>query len=154
MKFIFRFFVVLFALSLIVWGCEKNPVDDDHDHNDAHAEAVGLVITQSGTEIVRYESGVVTGQITVKAGEETPLLSVKFIDEHDGDLFTPEEDHYSFDWMIADESIAELEQYDENGKWRFHIHGKTAGNTTIEIKIMHDDHADFVSLPIPIEVTQ
>lgn len=154
MKLISRLFMVLFALSIIVLGCEKNPVDDDHDHDHDHAEAVGLVITQSGAEIVRYENGTVTGEITVKAGEETPLLSVKFIDEHDGDLFTPEEDHYSLGWTIADEAIAELEQHDEDGKWKFHIHGKSAGNTTIEIKIMHEDHADFVSLPIPIQVTQ
>ncbi len=142
----------LFALSLIVLVCNKNPVD--HDHDDNHAEAVGLVITQSGAEIVRYENGVVTGKITVKAGEETPLLSVQFINEHDGDLFTPDGDHHTLGWTMADELIAELEQHNEDGKWKFHIHGKTTGNTTIEIKIMHEDHADFVSLPIPVEVTQ
>ena len=149
MKSILKLSLALLALVLVFAGCDGNPVkSDEHDH----AEAVGLVITQSGAEIARYEQGAVTGKITVKANEETPLLSVKFIDEHDGDLFVPEEDHYSLAWTIADLSIAEVEQHAEDGKWKFHIKGKAAGTTTIEIKILHDDHADFVSLPITIEV--
>jgi len=56
-------------------------------------------------------------------------------------------------WSVTDGSIAEVEQHSEDGKWNFHIKGKKLGTTAIEIKIMHGDHADFVSKPIPIEVT-
>jgi hypothetical protein len=149
---VLKVLVVALSLSIIIFGCDKdNPVDEDN-HGE-HAEAVGLVISQSGAEIVRYENGTVTGKISVAAGEETPLLSVKFIDEHDSELFTPEGEHHSLGWTIADESIAEVEKHEEDGEWMFHIKGKITGNTTIEIKIMHEDHADFVSAPIPIEVT-
>lgn len=147
----FKILFVVLTISIMMFGCDKdNPVDED-DHAE-HAEAVGLVISQSGAEIARYENGAVTGKISVAAGEETPLLSVKFIDDHDGELFTPEGEHYSMAWTIADESVAEVERHDEDGEWKFHIKGKATGNTTIEIKIMHENHADFVSLPIPIEV--
>ncbi len=147
-------FIGLSIVSIIFFaGCQNdNPVsNDEHDHD--HAEAAGLVITQSGAEIVRYENGEVTGKITVRAGEETPSLSVKFIDEHDGDLFTPDPDHHSLVCEVNDESIAIYEKQ-EGSDWSFIIHGVAQGNTQIEIKIFHEDHADFVSLPIPIEVTQ
>jgi hypothetical protein len=143
-------FILLAAAFLLVSGCEtKNPVTDE----EGHEEAVGLVITSSGLELVRYENGVVTGSVSVQAGQETPLLTVQFIDEHDGALFQPDEEGHTLGVDIEHADIAEMEQHAEDGLWRFHIIGKTAGTTSMEVKIIHEDHADFVSLPIPIQVT-
>ncbi|MFZ5518202.1 MAG: hypothetical protein ACOY90_16320 [Candidatus Zhuqueibacterota bacterium] len=152
MKVSLKFLVIALALSALIFGCDKdNPVDDD-THSE-HAEAVGLVITQDSSEIVRYESGTVTGKITVKVGAETPLLFVQFIDEHDGDLFTPDIEHHSLAFTVANVAIAEVIQNAKDGLGKFYIQGKSAGSTTIEIKILHEDHADFVSAHIPVEVT-
>lgn len=150
MKEFIRLSTIILFLFILVTGCDDNPTEnEEHDH----FEAVGLVITDSGNEIVRNENGQVTGKITVKNGEETALLRIKFIDEHDGDLVTPTEDEYTLGYTIDDETVAEFEQHSEDGKWNFHIHGKKIGSTTIEIKILHEGHSDFVSLPITIEVT-
>lgn len=154
MKHLFKVSWVLLAL-IFVTSCSKdsNPVaDDDHSDHD-HAEAVGCVISSSGLELARYEEGTVTGQITVKVGEDTPLLSIRFIAE-DGDLFQPEEDHYVLDWEFSEADIAELEQQDEDERWLFHIHGESEGATNVTFKINHDDHADFVAQPIPVVVTE
>ena len=144
----------IFALALFIASCgdDDNPVDPDH--HDEHAEAIGLIVRDSGAEIIRVESGAVTGEIEVGHGKETALLSVRFIAE-DGDLFTPDEDDdYSLGWEIADESIAEVEQHDEDGAWAFHIIGLEEGETTIRLKINHGDHADFVSPEIEIHVSE
>ena len=144
----------IFALALFVASCgdDDNPVDPD-DHDD-HADAVGLIIRDSGKEIVRYENGEVTGEIEVGHGKETALLSVRFIEE-DGDIGTPdEEDGYSLGWEIADESIAEVDQHAEDGAWNFHIVGLEEGETTIRIEINHRDHLDFKSAPIEIHVSE
>ncbi|MXW80025.1 MAG: hypothetical protein F4Z57_13775 [Gemmatimonadetes bacterium] len=144
----------IFALALFMASCgdDDNPVDPDH--HDDHAEAIGLIVRDSGAEIIRVESGAVTGEIEVGHGKETALLSVRFIAE-DGDLFTPDEDDdYSLGWEIADESIAEVEQHDEDGAWAFHIIGLEEGETTIRLKINHGDHADFVSPEIEIHVSE
>ena len=144
----------IFALALFVASCgdDDNPVDPDL--HDEHAEAIGLIIRDSGAEIVRVESGEVTGEIEVGHGKETALLSVRFIAE-DGDLFTPDEDDgFALDWEIADESIAEVEHHEEDGAWAFHIVGLEEGQTTILIKISHEGHADFVSKEIEIHVEE
>ena len=143
----------IFALALFVASCgdDDNPVDSEQEE---HAEAVGLIVRDSGEEIVRVESGQVTGEIEVGHGKETALLSVRFIAE-DGDLFTPDEDEeYALDWEIADESIAEVEHHAEDGAWAFHILGLEEGETTIRIKINHEGHADFVSPEIEIHVSE
>ncbi len=143
----------IFALALFIAGCgdDDNPVDT---HEEEHAEAVGLIVLDSGSEIVRVESDQVTGEIEVGHGRETALLSVRFIAE-DGDLFTPDEgDGFALDWEIADEGIAEVEHHAEDGAWAFHIIGLEEGQTTIRIKINHGGHADFVSPEIEIHVEE
>ena len=138
------------ALFVASCGDDDNPVDS---HDEEHAEAFGVVVLNSGEEIARDEAGKVTGEIDVGVERETALLTLRFIAE-DGDLFVPDEDENSLDWEIADEAIAEVEHHEEDGAWAFHIVGHAAGETTIRIKITHDDHADFVSRPIDIHVTE
>ena len=131
---------------------DNTPVDTEHE--EEHAEAIGLIVRDSDTEIFRVESGQVTGEIEVGHGLKTALLSVRFIAE-DGDLFTPDEDDgYALDWEIADESIAEVEYHADNNAWAFHIIGLAEGQTTIRIKVNHEGHADFVSPEIEIHVEE
>jgi hypothetical protein len=141
---------LLSILALVFFqACKDNPVGDD-DHN--HKEAVGLVLTSSGVELVRYEApNTPTGEIIIPAGSETDLITVNFIAE-DNDLFQPDEPEYTLGQTIADETIAEFEQHEEDGKWRFHIKGLQAGTTTITLNILHNDHSDFTSQPITIVV--
>ena len=139
---------------LLFAGCgdDDNPVDP-HEWDD-HAEAFGLVILSSGEELVRQESGKVEGEIEVGHGLETALLTVRFIAE-DGDRFVPDaDDGYALDWEIGDESIAEVEHHEEDGPWSFHIAGLEEGETTLVIKLNHNDHADFVSKDIEIHVEE
>ena len=106
----------IFALAFLVASCgdDDNPVDTE-DHDEEHAEALGLIIRSSGEEIVRYENGEVDGEIEVGHGKETALLNVRFIAE-DGDLFVPDADEdFSLGWEIADEDIAEVEQHELDG---------------------------------------
>ena len=145
-------------LNFVSWlpGCgdEPEPVAEMPEPATELTEAIGLIIRDSGAEIVRVESGEVTGEIEVGHGKETALLSVRFIAE-DGDLFTPDEaDDFSLGWEIADESIAEVEHHAEDGAWAFHILGLEEGETTIHIKINHEGHSDFVSPEIEIHVSE
>ena len=143
-----------FVSWLPVCGDEPEPVAEMPEPATELTEAIGLIVRDSGAEIVRVESGDVTGEIEVGHGKETALLSVRFIAE-DGDEFTPdEEDGYALDWEIADESIAEVEHHAEDGAWNFHIVGLEEGETTIRIKINHEGHSDFVSPEIEIYVSE
>ena len=142
----------LFALLVAGCGDDDNPVDGDHD--EEHAEALGLIIRNSGDEIVRYENGEVSGRIEVGHGRETALLSIHFIAE-DGDLFTPHtDDGFALDWELVDPTIAAVEHDAEDGAWALHIVGLKEGHTAIRIKIDHEGHADFVSKDIEIHVVE
>ncbi len=140
---IWTFFVLFLA------GCgDDNPVEAQ----ETHFEAIGLFIISGGDTIVTYTGGIVTGSIDVDAGAETALLSIKFLSE-DGDIGTPSGSESSLDWEIEDISIADVSSHDDELQaYKFHISGKTEGNTTIKIIINHNDHKDFESKAITINV--
>lgn len=143
--------VSAFVFSMFT-GCsrEKNPVSD-HDHGE-HTRAVGCVIKLNENELVRAEKNKVTGSLSVKQRTETPAMQFYLIAE-DGDLFQPTEQEYVFAWESKHPEIADIVQYQIDGRWGFRIKGFQAGNTVFIFKVLHGDHADFVSLDIPVTVT-
>jgi hypothetical protein len=143
--------VTLFAaLMLAGTGCsDSNPIESSEDH----FEAIGLFVFASGDTIVKYQGGIVTGQIEVEENDETALLSIKFIEE-DGEVRIPPTADWSLSWDVADTSFADVEYHqDELVFYHFNIMGKKSGQTDITIIINHFDHKDFESKEIPIVVS-
>lgn len=139
--------IITLSLILTVTSCD-NPAGPDEEE---HSFPVGAVLLLNGEQIATSGDGQVDGQITVAAGEETALITIKFIAE-DGDLFQPDAPESSLRWEIDNPIIAEVEQHAEDGKWRFHIIGKSSGSTTVEFQLYHGTHSDFDLLPIPVIV--
>ena len=144
-------FIITLVLILVA-GCSKdsNPLKEKETDHD-HAEAAGFQILNGSDLAVKYELGVVTGTFTLQVNQTSPVYTIRFIAE-DGDLFTPEGDAYTFAWEIANTNIAEMIYAAADGKWQFKMQGKSHGTTTIILKINHNDHADFVGLPVTINV--
>ena len=140
-------FVILLGLS----ACADNPVEDDHDH--AAIEGLGLLM--SGQEVVVVANAQVSGTITVQAGQESPAILVEWRDA-DGNHFHDEDldPVLSLGHTNNDETVATLEQHAGEGRWIFHIHGESPGTTSIELQLFNNDHVDFRTPSIPIEVVQ
>lgn len=143
---------LIIAGVLIFTACskDKNPVET-HDH-DEHTKAVGCVVKQGGTELVRAEKGKVTGGLSVKEKAESPVLQLFLIAE-DGDLVQPTDDEYRLAWESKAMDLADVIQYTSDGRWGFRVKGFRTGSTAIIFKVKHGDHDDFVSLDIPVTVT-
>lgn len=136
-------------ISFLFVGCKSdNPIEPG---DDDHLEVVGLFLRLDGVRIVTVQNGQVSGEVELREGVMTSLVSIRFLDE-DGDDRVPDGDDFRLEWEIADANIAGIVQHEEDGKWRFHFVGKEAGETTVTFRLMHVDHADFVSPPIPIHV--
>lgn len=141
---------ILFSTIFIFLACsEKNPVDDDHSE---HAEAMGLIVFSPSDTLFTYKQGAVYGKLQLKSGESTPLLTVQFIDEA-GDYFTLDGPEHTFEYEIANSSIIQVDDA-PGGEWQFIIKAIAVGNTTFIIKIFHEGHSDFVSAPLPVEISQ
>ena len=142
------------VLAVLWTGCSDNPAD--HDGDEDHFEARGVALRINGIDTVVVDSNrIKQGRIAVQQGSMTSHISVEFIKESDGSRGTPPADDkdHTLGWVIADTSIAGVEHEAEDGEWSLHIVGKKAGQTTIILRLLHNDHPDFESIPIPIEVT-
>lgn len=138
---------VFVSLIFILAGC-NNPVDseeEEHPHSD------GAVFKMNGEEIIHYENQEATGSIEVAEGEETPPITVYFLDE-DGEEFQPDEPEYSLTWRDIDTSVAEINQQDVDDKWSFRVQGISQGSTSVTFELDHNGHPDFTISDITIHV--
>ena len=141
---------IALLLILALAGCSESMTEQEE-----HAEAEGVELVIGGAVIASYdgETQSWTGELEVDVGEETPHITVRFVD-HDGDAIPIDEDLY-LDVDIEDESIAEFEQ-DTPGEFGGHLHGHAAGVTDVTFSLMHGSvgsgHADFVTTPVHAHV--
>lgn len=149
------FFVALLAISFFT----LQACDTTNSEEEEHSDPFGAALILNGVEVAAQENGVITysegDHLELEVGEETNLIQLRWIDE-DGDRFTPDSDEgYSLQWIVADESVLEVEQHEEDGPWSFHLVGVGAGETTVEFELVHnEDHADFTTLPFEVHVEE
>lgn len=140
--------VVISALALA--GCS-----DTTEPEEEHAEPEGVELVMGGQVIASYDGDTQrwTGEMEVDVGEETPHISVRFVD-HDGDPIPLDEELY-LEVDVEDESVAEFEQ-DTPGEFGGHLHGLMEGETDVTFMLMHGEvgsgHADFVTRPVHAHV--
>lgn len=143
-------FAVLAALALVLAACESSTEPEEE-----HYEPEGLELVMGGQVIASYDGETQrwTGELEVDEGEETPHITVRFVD-HAGDPIPLEDDTY-LEVDIEDTSIADWEQ-DTPGEFGGHLHGNEAGETDVTFMLMHgaigSGHADFVTTPVHAHV--
>jgi hypothetical protein len=142
------------ALTL-VGGLALAGCGDDVTGVDEHGDAVGVELVMNGVVVATFSfvSNTWTGEMEVAEGEETPHISVNFVDE-DGDVIDYDADFY-LDVDVEDETVAEFEQ-DTPGEFGGHLHGVAVGETDVTFSLMHgtigSGHADLVTAPVLAQV--
>ncbi len=150
-------FIGAVVLAFFAGGCvfddEKNdPTAPQQDH----FEAEGIVLVDSGVRFFYM----FRGQIDTSEGKVDTLVipvglsphwEIKFLDENEQEIDPPDDANKSFGWVIADPSIVEIYRHDGQ-EWEFHLNGLKVGETTIEFRVMHNDHYDFHTPTIPVSV--
>lgn len=154
---IFRMSISVFFLLTLIAGCKDNPVD--HDHNEQHAEVGGAAFNASGNRLVTYWDTKVKGQFEVAAGSISPVMTIKFLSDLDSSKAadTHSED-LTLKLTVADTSIAVasiaipsgIQKTAHEDDYAMILRGKKAGSTTLKVSLLHGDHPDFETLPIPI----
>jgi hypothetical protein len=149
---IFIPFIIFFSFISLT-SC-NNPASSEEE--EEHNEPFGVALIMNGVEIAAQENGVITysdgDRFELGVGEETNLITVRWISE-DGDRFIPDTaEGYSLSWLIGNENVVEVEQHDEDGAWSFHLTGLGAGDSDLQFELFHNDHEDFTSSPFKVRV--
>ena len=144
--------ISLISAALLFTAC-SNPASSDDE--EEHSTPFGVALFLNGDEVAVLENGNVTyasgDHLDLGVGEETDIISIRWIAE-DGDRFTPDENEgYSLQWNNTNESVLEVEQHEEDGAWNFHFVGLTEGASDVTFILFHNGHSDFTA-PQPIEI--
>jgi len=147
---------LLAAFTLISLTSCDNPTSSDED--DEHSTPFGVALILNGVEVAVQENGEVTyadgDHLELEVGEETNLITVRWIAE-DGDRFVPDTNEgYSLNWIVDNETVVEVEQHEEDGAWEFHLVGLSAGESDVQFQLFHNDHSDFTSSAFEVHVEQ
>ena len=146
---LFRNIPLYLVSALVLLSACSNSTSSDEEE---HADPKGFVLSMNGADLVtQLSGGTISGEIELKLGDETDLITIYFFDEN-GDRFQPDEPEYSLGYEFEKDGIAEFEQHFDDGKWSFHIHADTVGVTDLKLKLMHGDHSDFTTQDIQVHV--
>lgn len=143
------------ALAVGAAACGDDATGPDDDPGDEHGEPAAVRLVLGGEAIATADLETATGEIHAHPGEETGHIAVEFVDA-DGDAIVFDDDFY-LEVDVEDETVAEFEQ-DTPGEFGGHVHGHTAGETTMTFKLMHGSvgsgHPDWVSAAVPVHVEE
>lgn len=145
----FAYARVIVAIVVIGWfiaGCE-NPVDTRHEE---HTEAHGFLLFAQDQEVVRVEGGSSDDTLFVPVGGTSPEIVVGFLDEHGDNLPHDELDEdLRLVYTLTTDGSVELA---ERGTWSFVLLGIEADTSSLKLDLMHVDHSDLTTPPIPVVV--
>jgi len=137
----------VFAMALLAFsvGCGDGPTESEEVH--IH----GVVISDAGTPVVEVDELIVTGAITVAAGDETPDYDFTFMD-HDGNPVTSGLADFSLEVTVDDTSVA---IFHSTADFQAHFEGLMAGATTFVVALVHTADGDehFTSPDIDLTVS-
>src|SRR5699024_7282883 len=125
--------------TLFLAGCENPASGDDH------IDPAGLQLKYNDEVLFEYTDGTITKgkQMPLHVGEEY-LFEVTLLDNNGEHIHTGHfGEDYFIDWKIEDEELLQIQQYEEDGPWSFHISGVAEGRSKVQLMLMHGskDHA-------------
>jgi hypothetical protein len=148
----FRTILALLGMALVVTGCGKNPVESRGDVVCDHVDADGVRIEHRGVLRIEQWQATVTGEVAIAAGQSLDTVLVRFLAPDStvlaGDRLACGDKTLA--WEVADTTVLAVAPGPD--PWSVRLVGRVAGSTTVRFRVVHVDHADFTSLPLPIRV--
>ena len=131
----------------------------DHDHDHDHGEVDELKILDRSEdpheEVAEYHDGHWYGELPHVHVDDNVSLGAEFYDDHGDEIPIGGGEEYELAVELADGAEEGVVEIDPDEHWHgdhVHIYGEAEGETEVVFSLWHDDHADWESEPIPIEV--
>ena len=144
MPFVRKILLFSLVIGLVTVSCKKA-------HDEDHEDVAGFQIILNNSVVAAQSGTNVTSTISLAQGTTTSTMRIEFRDP-DGDIMIIEDDDLYLRVDSSNEGVVTT-QLVTSSDWSFTLTGVSAGQANITVKLMHGDHADFESRPIPVVVT-
>ncbi len=112
-------------------ACARRKVEEPPPDPPVLPAVTGLVLRTATSDIVSVAGNAVTGEIATFLDEETPQISVRFLNEQ-SEEFTPVSG-FSLSLAVASSAVAGV--VGASG-WTFRIAGEGEGETTLTLRVL------------------
>jgi hypothetical protein len=138
-------FSAMFVAFTFVAACDDD--DPTGDVDDHAVEVAAILLTVGDQTYTINESGVDPSPISV------PIVSVpveaEFLDDQGQPVDELTDDEFELGLEVGDPLLL---TYAPTGAFEGTLTGIQAGETTIGVSLLHDDHPDFGPFPVPVTV--
>ncbi len=145
-------YVIISSLIVIFYSCGDDTVSIPESE---HLEAEGMVLKDTtNTVILKYFRGALTpGKDTIKVpnGMNTSILSVIFLDSNQAELPPEEDPDHTLGFETFGSTKFSITKV-TGQQWKIFMTGLTPGNDSVKFKVLHEGHADFQTIPIPVKI--
>lgn len=121
--------------------------------NPSEPTIVGLELLRNGRPIAIVDKGIVNGTVAISMTQNSDVYEAEFFDEN-GELVNKDPHLLKLAYTIEDSELATIEQPDDLGDWEFHMNGKKAGDTALQLSLENGTSVSYTSPAIPLTVTQ
>lgn len=151
--FVYALLLIVTYSTIFLAGCSDNTVTTPQSE---HFQASGMIIYNESLSdtLLYYHNGV------LKPGYDSLFApfnalgghwTIKFLDADKKQLNPPTDPNHTLGWLIDDPNKLEVYRHGTD-IWEFHLKGKAVGNTNIKFQILHEGHADFQTVSIPVKI--
>ena len=133
--------------------------DHDHDHEHDHGEVDELRIFDRAPdpheEVAEIHGDHWHGELPHVHVGDNLSLGAEFEDEDGHEIPIGHDEEYELAVRVADdaeEDVVSIDPDDDYHGDHVHVHGESEGETELVFMLWHDDHADWESPPIAVEV--
>ncbi len=146
----FRTLAVLFIGFAAAACSTTDPVD--HDDDDEHAHAEGARILEGSRVLASFDHDSQSWSSSLSLVSEGDYdIRVEFFDEDEHALSLSDE--YSLKVESTDNDVVHFDA-ESTGGFEGHLHPHDLGTANLTFSLMHGSHADFVTAPLVVTVTE
>lgn len=144
---VYLFTIAALFTSISLTGCENSVSGEEQDHPEA--EGFQLRIHEEVVADKKPGQTILQQFPDLHTGLRSDTVEVWFY-TFDEELFQPVEDELFLSVEAEDTSMLDIDVH--TGLWSFTILPEKAGTTTFKLFLLHDDHPDFESVPVTVNI--
>lgn len=149
---------IFVTISIYLTGCkdESDPVTPPSEHFEPEGWMVRdatqkpILVVWQGVIQTTWEGNQISDTLFAPLNALSEHYTIKFLDVNKKIINPPSGADHKFGFDIGDTSVFSIIQ-DNPTDWAFHLKGKRAGYSTLELQVLHLGHVDVKTPRIPVK---
>lgn len=139
-------------------ACSSDPLDPGNGNGDDHADPAGVRLVADGVPLIEYMDGDPDPEVPPLPANYAASVGITFLDADGDPVELPADEPFELEVTIGDEAVLSWTPGQAGAPGTTpHFQGTLqtgaeAGTTTVQLELVHEDHAEWTSPVITVMV--